>query len=213
MYEFLKPMYEFLEKNYTKILFSIVMLWVDFMALSTAYTDEKFYLKLFSTKKIFIVAAFIALKLCPIIYNCVIKNYNKSINFSIILFVWLFLFESCNISIEVTVERNPQFGATGYFKYFGLSNITEIVATAATVILIYALLLIKLYLKQYLNKRFRVFVCIFWIIKIISIAVLSICLSSPSEVCNACFYSLFFGVIEYALSFKLAKRLNKFEKR
>lgn len=136
------------EKN-NRVLIAIIIIWLDFIALATTYNSENFFSELFFTKKIFFVIAYIAMKICPIVYNAIKKNYNKCLNLCIMFLIWIFLFESCNISVEATVSRSPSFRAIGYFKYFGVSNIIEITGTAATVILIYALLFIKLMRKKY----------------------------------------------------------------
>ena len=189
------------------ILKTIFSLWLSFFGLMTIYNNEDFFSQLFSVQKFFWVIIYIVLKLCPIAYNAVKKNYNKCLNSSIGLLIWMFLFTSCNIAVEATKNKHPSFRSIGYFKYFGVSNTIEIIMLVTTVILIYALLNFNPIIKAS-SRGFKTFVYTFSVIKIISVAVFAIFFSSASYVCNLCFYSLLCGAAEYTVIFVIAKKLQ-----
>lgn len=147
----------------------------------------------------------------PLIYNAVKKNFGKLINSAIGFLIWFFLFVSFNISVERAKKHNPMFGAVGYFKYFGVPKTAEKILSAAPIILIYFLLILKFKYKIS-NERSRNFICVFLTIKICTVSSFLICYSSAIKVNNYCFCSLVCGVLEYAAVVIFGKLKKVFSK-
>jgi hypothetical protein len=182
------------------VIINIFSLWLSLFGITTIYNGSEFFEQLLTFPRITLVIVYFTLKLLPLILMIIKKDCIKVINHSIHLFIWLFLFVDCNISVEVTKNLHPYFKSVGYFKYLNIPQEFENIMLSVSLISVYILAAIKI--ETSLKKS--IFLRIFLIIKIASVLIIII---NSSTAYIYCFYSFLSGIIEYFIICLILRKL------